>query len=157
MANKLPLKVFISYSHQDEKWKDDLLAQLTNMQMQGLISIWQDRMISPGDLWDDSIKQALRDSDLVLFMVSPSFMTSHYVWNDELPAAIERQKRKESRLVPIYVIPVESVDAPFSPFQGLPRDHYNGNFLSQLGNRDTALFEIATSIRKLVMSMSGNF
>lgn len=150
MTKKLPLKVFISYSHKDEDWKNDLLAQFNNMETQGLINIWQDRMINPGDLWDASIKQALSESDLVLFLVSPGFMSSRYIWQDELPEAIERQKRGESKLVPIYVKPVEEQGSPFSPFQGLPRDHYNGKFLSQLRDRDEGLYEVAKAIRKLI-------
>lgn len=145
-----PLKVFISYSHKDEDWKNDLLSQFSNMETQGLIRVWEDRKINPGDSWDDSIKQALRESDLVLFLVSPGFMSSSYIWRDELPQAIERYNQGKSKLVPIYVKPVEEQGSLFSSFQGLPRDHYNGKFLSQLRDRDEGLCEVAKAIRKLI-------
>jgi hypothetical protein len=40
--------VFISYSHQDEKWKDRLLTQLGVLQQQSILALWHDRRIGAG-------------------------------------------------------------------------------------------------------------
>lgn len=39
-------KVFISYSHKDEDWKNRLQTQLAVLENQGLLSVWEDRKIA---------------------------------------------------------------------------------------------------------------
>jgi hypothetical protein len=43
------LHLFISYAHEDERWKDNLVKTLTPLIRKGLISIWEDRQICVGD------------------------------------------------------------------------------------------------------------
>lgn len=52
-------KVFISYSHQDEQWKDQLVAHLGVLQQQKLLTIWDDRQIAAGDDWQPQIELAM--------------------------------------------------------------------------------------------------
>lgn len=45
-------KVFISYSHDDEKWKDRLVSHLGVLEQQGHLTTWNDRDIIAGsDYW----------------------------------------------------------------------------------------------------------
>jgi hypothetical protein len=44
-----PLKVFISYSHKDETFKDELVTMLAGLQRRGVVDAWQDRRIEAGD------------------------------------------------------------------------------------------------------------
>lgn len=37
--------IFISYSHQDEKWKDALQKQLRVLQLHADFTVWDDRQI----------------------------------------------------------------------------------------------------------------
>jgi hypothetical protein len=43
--------VFISYSHQDEAWKDRLVTHLGVLKSEGVFELWDDRQISAGDGW----------------------------------------------------------------------------------------------------------
>jgi hypothetical protein len=43
-----PVKVFYSYSHEDEKAREKLAAHLTLLKRSGLISDWSDRQIDAG-------------------------------------------------------------------------------------------------------------
>jgi|PlaIllAssembly_1097288.scaffolds.fasta_scaffold1090223_1 hypothetical protein len=46
-AAKRP-KVFISYSHKDETWKDDLLPHLRTLEQAGVaMEVWEDRQMTP--------------------------------------------------------------------------------------------------------------
>jgi len=42
------VKVFISYSHKDEIWKDRLLTHLSVLDYEGLLHVWTDRRIEVG-------------------------------------------------------------------------------------------------------------
>ncbi len=44
-------KVFISYSHKDEQWKDLLQSHLSVLEKQGKLEIWEDRQIETGEDW----------------------------------------------------------------------------------------------------------
>jgi hypothetical protein len=151
-----PLNVFVSYSHKDEKYKNEFVAFLVSLQREQKIKIWHDRMILPGDKWDDLIREKLRTSEIVFFLISVDFLNSSYIWENELPAAIERQKSGLAKLIPIYLRPVDDLGVSFSEFQGLPRDHYNGNFISNFNDREDAYLKIAREIRSLVENWNAN-
>lgn len=55
-------QVFISYSHKDEEFKDRLQTQLEVLEMEGLISVWDDRQIELGDSWYPEIEKALNEA-----------------------------------------------------------------------------------------------
>ena len=43
-----PVKLFYSYSHKDEKFRDTLAKHLALLKRQGIIAEWHDRQIRPG-------------------------------------------------------------------------------------------------------------
>ena len=49
------IRLFITYSHKDVKARDQLITYLAGMKREGLIDIWHDNEILPGDTWRDSI------------------------------------------------------------------------------------------------------
>lgn len=51
--------IFISYSHQDEKWKDALQKQLRMLQLHADFTVWDDRQIEVGDTWLPRIEEAI--------------------------------------------------------------------------------------------------
>ena len=53
-------KVFISYSHKDERWKKRLVTQLGVLAKQGRLEVWHDRRIRGGDDWKKEIAKVLR-------------------------------------------------------------------------------------------------
>ena len=57
--NQQPIKLFISYAHVDEEYKDELTIHLKMLERNGFISGWNDRQLIGGQEWDDEIKQAL--------------------------------------------------------------------------------------------------
>jgi TIR domain-containing protein len=73
-----PLEVFYSYSHVDEEYRKKLGKHLAVLRRAGLIEVWHDRQMLPGDTVDEEIAEKLRSADLVLVPVSPSFIKSEY-------------------------------------------------------------------------------
>ncbi len=51
--------VFISYSHEDEAWKDRLKSHLLMLEKAGRVSVWDDREIDPGGEWYPKIYEAM--------------------------------------------------------------------------------------------------
>lgn len=50
-------QVFISYSHADSNWLQRLEIMLTPLQGQGILDVWDDTRIQPGQLWEEETKQ----------------------------------------------------------------------------------------------------
>ena len=44
----MPVKIFFSYSHEDEALRDKLEVQLSTLKHEGLIEPWHDRRITAG-------------------------------------------------------------------------------------------------------------
>jgi len=125
------LNLFISYSHQEsEPYITDLLKYL-NEQNCSNINIWYDEKISPGSDWDDAIKNSLNSADIVLLMVSQSFLNSRYIKEKELSIAMKRHVSNQCRLIPIFTRKCFLDNYPeIKSLQGLPR---NMNFISDMG------------------------
>src|SRR5918995_5430136 len=104
-AAQKPLRVFCSYSHKDEEYLNVLRTWLRGLEWQGLIEWWHDREISPGWEWEESIDKHLRTADIILLLVTPDFMGSKYIYEQEIGKAVQRHDRGEARVIPIIVRP----------------------------------------------------
>ena len=102
-----PASLFISYAHEDETWADRLRAQLAPFRQVGLIKDWHDRRIMPGDTWQTAISQELDTAELIVALVSPSFLDSDYIRGVEMARALERHARGDARVVPVILRAVE--------------------------------------------------
>jgi len=99
--------VFISYSHEDEAWKDRLVTHLGVLQSQGLLDLWDDRRIGAGEDWEREIEKAMATASAAVLLVSADFLTSAFILGEEVPRLLERRDRdKESlRIFPVIVKP----------------------------------------------------
>ncbi len=110
-----PLKVFITYSHENLDAKDELIKHLAVMIQQSLIKIWHDNKILPGDTWYENISKNLADSDILLYLVSASSLASKNC-NKELAEALSRK----IRILPIILEACDWQNHQLSDIQALP-------------------------------------
>jgi hypothetical protein len=146
-----PVRAFISYSHKDDRFRVELETHLKLLQRERLLDVWTDRRIPPGSEWNGQIDNNLRDSDLILLLVSPDFVASDYCYDREMSAALERHEVGLARVIPIIVRDVDWHSAPFGKLQALPSD---GKVIGR-GNksaRDRMWRQVAEEIRRLLTS-----
>ena len=62
MSN-VPVKAFLSYAHEDESYKDELLKFLKPLTRNNVLSVWNDRAILVGDKWDDFSSTLINNND----------------------------------------------------------------------------------------------
>ena len=63
------IKLFFSYSHKDESFREDLENHLRILTREGVISSWHDGKILPGDDWDAQIHGGLKSADIILLLI----------------------------------------------------------------------------------------
>jgi hypothetical protein len=66
--------VFVSYSHQDEAWKDRLVKQLRVLELEGDLEVWDDRRIAAGDEWLPEIEAAIARARAAVLLISAAFL-----------------------------------------------------------------------------------
>ena len=142
-----PARLFFSYAHRDEAFREDLEMHLALLKRQGVIEGWHDRMIGAGDEWADQIDERLEAADVILLLVSPSFLASDYCYDREMGRALERHAAGEARVIPVLVRPCDWQTAPFARLQGLPRD---ARPVTQWNDPDAAWLDVVRGIRAVV-------
>ena len=115
-------KVFISYAHKDEEFKESLVEHMAGLIRAEIINEWNDRKIMPSQDWSNEISENLESSELILFLISSSFMNSEYCMGVEVKRALQMHKEGKAQLIPIVVRAVDWTDSDLSKLQGLPKD-----------------------------------
>ena len=150
MSNTTP-KIFISYAHKDEEFKDELLVTLGSLKRRGIIDTWQDRMIQAGDEWYQAIETAMNECDMAILLISRNFLASKFIQDEEIPHLLERRKKEGMRVLPIIIRPCTWAGEPvLKDLQAMPRDGKAViTFAEDTGERDQAWTEIAEVIERL--------
>ncbi|WP_440222060.1 toll/interleukin-1 receptor domain-containing protein [Dokdonella sp. MW10] len=140
-------RVFFSYSHDDEEQRNQIEKHLALLKRQGLIDAWHDRRILAGDRIGDVIDAEIEKANIILLLVSASFIASDYCYSREMARAMERQRRGEAIVVPIIVRNCDWHSAPFGSIKAVPRD---GKAITSWANPDDAYTDVARELRALV-------
>ena len=142
---KIP--TFLSYAHTDEAYKDAFLQHLTGLK-KAKLELWQDRQLISGEEWDTTIKTQLEKSQLILFLVSPAFMSSTYIAEVELAASMQRKQQKGGvEILPIMLRPTDIENSVLEKFQFLPK---NAKPVTTWDNEDTAWLDVVKGIKKVL-------
>lgn len=112
--------VAVSYSHADAKWRDALRKFLKPLVRQQRLRVWDDTAIDAGEQWRDEIKRAFGTADVAILLVSPDFLASDFIAEQELPMLFEKARRKQGRLLWLAVRPSNFKEQPgIEPLQAL--------------------------------------
>jgi hypothetical protein len=145
-----PVRVFISYAHEDAKYFERLQKSLNRVQRECPTEIWHDRRMEPGDDPHRDIREALDRTDLFLLLVTGNFLASDYASRIEVRAALEAREAGRAVVVPILVTDVlKSLPAELAQIEYLPR---KGKTISAYRTQDEGWAEVAQRILELIKS-----
>jgi hypothetical protein len=146
--------LFISYSHRDEVWRNELVRHLRVLERSGILRIWETSEIQAGANWAAEIMEKLQQADLAVILVSPDALASDYIVDKELGAMIRRQR--EGQLV---VVPVLLRSSPWTAIEGFAELQFANSPSKPLAElsaaeRDVVLAQIAERIGSLARAVS---
>lgn len=145
--------LFFSYSHRDEELRNELEVHLAMLKRQGLINTWHDRRIAAGGDIHENIKSELEDADVILLLVSASFLASEYCYEKEMRRALEKNGEGSAIVIPIIIDPCDWHSSEFGALRATPAD---GKPVSMYANQAEALTEVTKDIRAAIEKMDAS-
>ena len=92
--------VFVSYSREDAKEKDELVAHL-NVLRHDNVELWVDDRLAGGDEWQRTILEGIDRAVVAVLLVSEHFLNSEFICRTELPALNRRRQAGALTMFPI--------------------------------------------------------
>ena len=109
----VPVKVFVSYAHDDERQLKRLDAMLEILERNYGLSSWIDKRLIAGEEWDAEIRRRLEEMNIFLFIASQSSLVRPYIQDPELRRARERRAASEIEVVTVKLEPCALDEDPF--------------------------------------------
>ncbi|MHC1769490.1 MAG: toll/interleukin-1 receptor domain-containing protein [Verrucomicrobiia bacterium] len=92
-----PNQVFISYSHLDRDWMEQVRSRLSRLGHDIGIAPWSDQNIPPNADWEQELEAVISRSKLAILLVSRHFLNSEFIMYREVPLLLEA--RRDSGLI----------------------------------------------------------
>ncbi|HMQ48766.1 MAG TPA: caspase family protein [Saprospiraceae bacterium] len=145
-----PINLFISFSGKDESYMKELLESLDIYIRKNTIKVFTDRDILPGQVWDQVIKERIRQADVIVFLVSPSLLASDYINEVEIPLAVAQHQQGKAQLVPILIRTSLFEESDLHRYKWLPQ---NKKPVNNWDDRSEAWTEIVQDLSAIFKSM----
>lgn len=148
-------RIFISYSHQDEAWLDEIKKYLYPLPQGEALEVWDDRRIKAGTEWREEIRKAIDEAQIALLLVSQDFLHSKFIMEKELPPILENARHNGLRVLWVAVRPSVVENTPIEAYQALnKKDKPLSSFQGNKNRKEEELVRICNEIRKIARELS---
>ena len=143
-------RIFISYSHNDAKWVDELTRHLAPWLREKRVGLWADTQIGAGQNWRKEIEAAISQARVAVLLVTKDFLASNFIVQNELPAilALARDNKLKLVWVPVGHSGVEATELwqfqaasepgrPLETLKGPQRDKVLAGIAKQIADAAT--------------------
>jgi hypothetical protein len=110
-------RVFVSYSRHDTEWLKRITLHLAPLSRAGTLDVWSDERIKPGANWLEEIDRALASADVAVLLVSPHFLASRFIAENELPRLLQAAEKRGLRIIWVAVSACVLVALPLTDYQ----------------------------------------
>lgn len=154
MENNSGVKLFISYSHEDNKGEnsyiDEFIKYIYQLKNNSLISeIWYDRKILGGDNFREKIDPKIENANVICLFLSKNFSFSSEC-RDEERIAFELKKEKNITVVPIILTKCGWKDDEYiskDSILALPTD---GKTISEFSSKEDWFMDVYEGLKKII-------
>lgn len=142
------IEIFCSCAPEDQKYLEQLKIHLVLLERQHLVRLWEKSQVLPGTEWETEYNKHLNSAQILLFLISPSFLSSSFCYY-AIDQALRLANQKKIVVLPVLLHPTSLQGTFLERLQYLPHD---GRPIVQQRNRDEAFVEVADAIKKLIWS-----
>ncbi|MGK4008861.1 SIR2 family protein [Sorangium sp. So ce1036] len=146
---KGPVRVFFSYASRDEDLLAQLEAHMSPLRRQGLIAPWHSGKIGAGEDLERTTREQLEAADLILLLVSASYLASEQD-DAQVSRAMERRAANQATVVPVVLRPCDWEATRFAGLQAVPRVGKVVRPVTDWSNVDEALLQVVHELRAVV-------
>lgn len=139
----MPTNIFLLYVEKDIAYLEQLKKHLAVLERQGLIALADENDVLAGQHIDEEIKRSIEATDMVLALISSTFLSADYPHYNYVMYAMQHNKM----IIPILLRPCDWKQSPWKGLKALPR---NGRYISQSRDKAKAFYEIVTELRFLL-------
>lgn len=138
------MQIFVSYSHEDTRMKDSLLTHLSSVERLYGADIWTDGEIKAGERLTDEILAKLKSADIILLLVSASYIKSNFCFETEMVEALTREQKGQCIIIPVILRKTSGLlEMPFAKYTFVPKD---GKPIASFAHRNDGYAEAAEKI-----------
>jgi len=101
------MRGFISYAHDDHAMLDRFRVHLAALEEAFGLTFWSDESLRAGHHWNDTILDQINQSDVFLLLLSPSFIASPFIRDQERPAIERRRAAVKGLIMPVVLMPCD--------------------------------------------------
>lgn len=148
LKQKPPLKIFLGYAPEDKTLLKKLKMLLSPLVRLGIIEVWDDQDVNPGEEKREKIFRHLSEARMILLLLSPDFLDSDECY-DQMHLAMQRYEQAEASVIPILLRPCAWKATPLKDLMPLPRD---GTPLSK-HHEDDIFFEVSEEIVEMIKGL----
>lgn len=112
--------LLLYYVPEDKSMARELQKHLRMLERNQRILLWDAGTISPGSDRGEKIKDLLDRAEIILPLISASFLASEYLYSTAMQRAIEQHERKAKRVIPIILRDVHWELPPLDKLEPLP-------------------------------------
>jgi len=112
-------QVFISYSHEDKQWLNDLQTHLAPFVRNRTVTAWSDEQIAPGSKWLPAIKAALAATKVAVLLVTKDFLASEFIHEHELTPLLKDAEKGNVRIIWIPVGACSYKQTPLKDYEAV--------------------------------------
>lgn len=142
-------KAFISYSHKDKKYLEELHDHLKPLERQGTVEFWDDTRLKGGEDWREAIKKAMKEARVAILLVSRHFLASDFIARDELPPLLEAAEKEGAVILPIVIGRSLFEESKIFKFQGFNAPSKPLNVMPP-NKRDEIWVQVARRVREIL-------
>jgi hypothetical protein len=136
-------QLFYAYATQDARFRDQLEVILRGLKQRGVLDGWHARAVGPGSGWRGEASPHAAQAGVVLLLVSRDFVASEYCHGDDVRLVLERQRRGETRVIPVMLRPCSVKETPLAGLAALPP---GGKPVTEWRSGDAAFEAVAAGI-----------
>ena len=134
---------FLACAHDDEAHREELVKRLSVLKRKEGINLWHEGMVGIGEEKRQQIEEKLDAAQVIVLLVSASFLDSNW---DALKEALNLRGR-DRRLVPVILSICDWKATELGELKALPAD---GQPIKTRRDRDAAWQEVVDGLREVV-------